>query len=414
MKKHQLIKKINSIILLLLLGLCLLGCKDNTSLQQTSVTVNVPKAGMLDSLLSNYRKEVIDTLIIMGKVNEIDLITVKYLKNLSFINLEKAEFPSKNLKQYLLANGNQTQIIKLPEDQSLFYSLNPLDINTTYDYIPISIDGILFKDEMTLYSRGVKDSILIISTVNTNKDVVCKDLSLYSEVYEGINYPRIFINYKQKVNGYRVKVIWFPFIYEQGYTDYGLAILFFQNDTSEFYLYNNVYHDDELYQYMPLKDGDTISIDYIPKKPNEYLADNNPFFFQDVDFDGKDELLITKWNCGSRGSSTYNVYKMSEKGNVYLINEEPFNDMENGHTEFDPLNKTITSRFSSSAFNYVIYTYKQVKHERIDWDKPETFYKFELTKADIYDDDERRIYIKENNRYKLIKEEKISINQQYE
>ena len=46
---------------ILLLGLCLFGCKDNTPLQ-TSVTVNVSKAGTLDSLLSKYKKEVIDTL----------------------------------------------------------------------------------------------------------------------------------------------------------------------------------------------------------------------------------------------------------------------------------------------------------------------------------------------------------------
>lgn len=397
---------------ILLFGLFLLACNDNTPLQ-TSVTINVSKAGTLDSLLNKYEKDEIDTLAVMGKINEIDLITIKFMNNLSYIDMQNAEFPSNELKQYLLAKGNRTQTIKLPKDQSLFYSLNPLNINTTYDYIPISIDGILFKEEMTIYSRGAKDSILVLSTVNTNKDVVYKDLSLYNKVYEGINYPRVFINYKQKVNGYKVKVIWFPFIYEQGYTDYGLAILYFQNDTSEFYLYNNIFHDVGLYQHMPVKDGDTLSIDYRQKDPNEYLADNDvPFFFQDVDFDGRAELLITKWQCGSRGSSTYDVYKMSEEGGAYLIDEEPFNDIENGHTEFNPLNKTITSRFSSSAFNYVIYTYKQVKHERISWNKPETFYKFELAKAEIYDDDEHRIYIKENNKYKLLKEEKIPINQQ--
>ena len=71
---------------ILLLGLCLFGCKDNTPLQ-TSVTVNVSKTGTLDSLLSKYRKEVIDTLVVTGKINEIDLITIKYMSNLSYIDL---------------------------------------------------------------------------------------------------------------------------------------------------------------------------------------------------------------------------------------------------------------------------------------------------------------------------------------
>lgn len=395
-----------------LLGLLLLSCKDNTPLQ-TSVTVNVSKAGTLDSLLSKYNKDVIDTLVITGQINEIDLITVKYMSNLSYIDLGETELSTSISKNHILVNGNQNRTIKLPTNQSLFYSLNPLNIYSE-DNEPLDIDGVLLKnkDGLSLYSRSTMDSVYIVSKSAKEKKVSYKDLSLYCNNFKGIDLPRIFINYKQKVNGYKVKAIWFPFIYQQGYTDYGLAILFFQNDINEFFIYNDIFHDAELYQHMPVKDGDTISIDYIQKDPNEYLADNEvPFFFQDVDFDGEEELLITKWNCGSRGSSTYDVYKIHGKGGISLINEEPFNEIENGHTKFNPSNKTITSRFSSSAFNYVIYTYKQVKHEKINWDKPETSYKFELVKAEVYDDDKFRMYIKKNNQYRLIKEENISSNQ---
>jgi hypothetical protein len=400
---------------ILLLGLFLFACTDNISLQ-TSVTVNISKAGTLDSLLGKYEKDKIDTLIVRGEINEIDLITIKYMDSLSYIDLEKTKFQVKELKQHLLANGTQTKIMKLPDNQSFFYSLNPLEINTTYDNISISIDGILFKNEMKLYSRGVKDSILILSTVNTNKDIICKDLSLYNKVYEGINYPRVFINYKQKVNGYKVQVIWFPLIYEKGYTDYGLAILHFQNDKDEFYLYNDIFHDDGLYRYMPLKDGDSISLDYRQKDPNKYLADNSvPFFFQDVDFDGEDELLITKWQCGSRGSSMYDVYKMKKDGGAYLINEEPFNDMENGHTEFNPKEKTIKLHLNFSAYEYAIHTYKQVRQEKIEWKEPEICYKFELVRVDIHnqytDSKEHKVYIKDGYKYKLVKDDKIPVNQ---
>ena len=43
MKKHQLIKKINSFIILLLLGLCLLGCNNQPSKQDKSIQPVIQK-----------------------------------------------------------------------------------------------------------------------------------------------------------------------------------------------------------------------------------------------------------------------------------------------------------------------------------------------------------------------------------
>ena len=85
---------------ILLLGLCLLSCKDNTPLQ-TSVTINVSKAGTLDSLLDKYNKEVIDTLVVTGEINEVDLITVKYMSNLSYIDLEETELSTSISKNHM-------------------------------------------------------------------------------------------------------------------------------------------------------------------------------------------------------------------------------------------------------------------------------------------------------------------------
>lgn len=58
MKKHQLIKKINSIIILLLLGLCLLGCKDNVPLQ-VSVTTHVSDdVKQVKTVYVNYKQTI--------------------------------------------------------------------------------------------------------------------------------------------------------------------------------------------------------------------------------------------------------------------------------------------------------------------------------------------------------------------
>lgn len=60
------------------LGLLLVGLTffDAISLEK-SVIIDVSEVGTLNSLLSKYRKENIDSLIVTGKINEIDMITIQ-------------------------------------------------------------------------------------------------------------------------------------------------------------------------------------------------------------------------------------------------------------------------------------------------------------------------------------------------
>lgn len=410
---------------ILLLGLCLLSCKDNTPLQ-TSVTINVSKAGTLDSLLDKYNKEVIDTLVVTGEINEVDLITVKYMSNLSYIDLEETELSASISKNHILVNGNQNQIIKLPNNQSLFYSLNPLEIHSK-DNESLDIDGVLLKSkgELFLYSRDHRDSMYIVSKSSKDRKLTYKDLSLYRESFKGIDLPRIFISYNQKVNGYKVNVMWFP--PDSYYFDQSPAILHFQNDTSEFYIYNPSYKEYGVYEKYgektTPKDGDIIYVNYTSKESSEYaeyygyLAGNNvPFFFQDVDFDGEDELLVTIWQYGSRGSSMYDIYKI-RKGyqNIEKMVEEPFDRIENGKTKFNIKEKTITIGYSDfTDFESGILTYKPIKQERIcNSLEPEIFYKFELVRVELFSRFDtnlkqiHKIYIKDGYEFKLIKDEKM-------
>jgi len=75
-----------------------------------------------------------------------------------------------------------------------------------------------------------------------------------------------------------------------------------------------------------------------------------PFFFEDVDFDGKDELVIVDFNAGQRGYNEYTVYKSNYKyGNMYnLVNIEPFSILDQLST-FDQENKTIDVFSSGGA-----------------------------------------------------------------
>lgn len=413
---------------ILLLGLCLLSCKDNTPLQ-TSVTVNVSKAGTLDSLLSKYNKDVIDTLVVTGQINEWDMITIKYMSNLSYIDLEETELSTSVSKNHILVNSNRNRTIKLPNNQSLFYSLNPLNIYSE-DNEPLDIDGVLLKSKggLFLYSKDHRDSMYIVSKSSKEQKFTYKDLPLRRKSFEGFDKLRIFISYNQKINGYKVNVMCYP----EGNDCFDMngAILHFQNDTSEFYIYNPSYHEIGIYEKYgektTPKDGDIIYVNYTSKESSEYaeyygyLADNNvPFFFQDVDFDGKDELLITNWQCGSKGSSTYDVYKVNQyyeyRLDMIKLTDAPFYKMKNGQTEFDPKEETIKLHLSFSAFEYAIHTYKKVKQDKIEWTEPEDSYKFELVRVDIHnqytDSKEHKVYIKDGYKYKLIKDEKTPVNQ---
>ncbi len=75
-----------------------------------------------------------------------------------------------------------------------------------------------------------------------------------------------------------------------------------------------------------------------------------PFFFEDVDFDGKNELVIVDFNVGQRGYNEYTIYKSNYKnGNMYnLVNTEPFSILDQLST-FDQENKTIDVFSSGGA-----------------------------------------------------------------
>ncbi len=410
---------------ILLLVLCLLSCKDNTPLQ-ISVTVNVSKAGTLDSLLSKYNKDVIDTLVVTGKINEIDLITVKYMSNLSYIDLQNTDVQGEIVKNHLLNNKNHTKVIKLSNDSLLLKSLSTQVLYAnSKDTVPLDVAGIVFKDEILLYSLAEKDCIVSLSnpkdsiqsqidTIKTIPKKRKKKVDIAQE-FKDLNRPRVYIKYKQPVNGYTVKVLWMPYTDENGYTaETGNAILYFENEDNHFYIQTKCYRDTAVYSHTHLEDGDVLFWNYTPKKKGEILSQYSPFFFSDVNFDGEKEFLINDYNGGSRGSNSYEVYKIHPYY-ADIIKEAPFANLENDMTDFDSANKTITCHYSLSSFESTTHIYKQVKQEKIEWAEPEDSYKFELVRVDIHnqytDSKEHKVYIKDGYKYKLIKDEKTPVNQ---
>lgn len=162
-------------------------------------------------------------------------------------------------------------------------------------------------------------------------------LSAYNQTKQKVNeQPEIFITYKQPVNGYSVKVA----CISDG-TDWNTAS-FYLNDTLRFTVEGWV--DAKLYG-MELK-HDTV-IDYTPKSA-DYLSDESPFYFTDIDFDGENEFVVNLYKYGTYGSNLYAVYEADFK----LRKDEPFIYLQNEQCVFDSINKTITIAGKDTAFIY--------------------------------------------------------------
>ena len=190
--------------------------------------------------------------------------------------------------------------------------------------------------------------------------VACKtDKTPVPQDFECFNQPRVFIKYKQPINGYTVKVMCMPYeCYdkERETEIWGSALLCFEKEYSRFYVYNESFSDSILYYVNKesVKDGLVLNIDYLPKQKDEYLSENSPFFFQDLDFDGTEELVINNWRQSIRYFNTYDVYRI-DIGGAELITTPPFYKISNYMTEFDSIKKTITTTEGTDINGNIVY-----------------------------------------------------------
>lgn len=241
----------------------------------------------------------------------------------------------------------------------------------------------------------MKNIFILIATTMALLSCNQKKPSTIPQEFECFNQPRVFIKYKQSINGYNVKAMWLPYVGKDGTTgETGqTTLLHFKSVDNEFSINLDAKHvfDTLCYHYPHLKDGDVLYWDYAVKDSNEVLPKYSPFSFYDVDFDGEKELLIMDYQNGTYSNNTYKVYKIHEYY-AELMDEEPFDYLETS-TKFDSINKTIIKTVTGGHGSICTYTYQLKDYETIYWDEPVTVSKFELMKAEIFDDrHEHRVY----------------------
>ena len=230
-----------------------------------------------------------------------------------------------------------------------------------YCILPIFLCSVLSCDRKRQPSeQDMKDSLAAANFMKCAK-------FLYNTLFDDelkCFKPRIFIKYRQPVNGFDVTVMCLPYNYtydkERETEIWGNALLCFEKKDSRFYIYNESFSDSVLYYVneQEVRDNMILELDYLPKSKNEYLSHNSPFFFSDVDFDGEEELIINNWRCGTRHCNTYDVYKIINNEAKRLI-VEPFNKIES-HAEFDSINKTIILNCYNGHRESYYKKYKQI------------------------------------------------------
>ena len=131
-------------------------------------------------------------------------------------------------------------------------------------------------------------------------------------------------------------------------------------------------------------DYHTLAVDLTKVYPVEYSGKDSlfdsfrgnsvPFFFEDIDFDGKDELIVVDFGTGQKWVDDYKVYKPIYKdGNMYnLATEKPFNMLDQ-KTTFNKENRTIDVFLSGGAClnsneKFKLVSGKYTPIEFTDWD----------------------------------------------
>lgn len=119
----------------------------------------------------------------------------------------------------------------------------------------------------------------------------------------------------------------------------------------------------------------TVNADYhVTIDNNRPMPYDIPFFFKDMDFDGKEELVIVHYSLGVRFHDGYDIYRIVE-GKPFQIDYPPFNDNVKDwgfgmtdYPEFDYKAKTISCPYPEGEMTYgsrIIYSVSKKEKDTI-------------------------------------------------
>jgi len=225
----------------------------------------------------------------------------------------------------------------------------------------------------------MKKLLLLLLLLFANNSFANKEpANCCPEIYKGLNADKVIkIHFTDLIEGkYTVDVQWFP---DNGLAPFltGPAIITFKRKgdvLSWFTKLTGFFHIPNFeVDWEKINNGEVFEMKYgdfynlstlkeLASKEGIYSLET-PFFFEDVNFDGKRELIITEKRNGQRGRDAYKVYSIGEfrpEIDLYDITYSlPYVKFDSS-TEFNPKDKTITLYYSGGACTTISETYQAV------------------------------------------------------
>ena len=224
----------------------------------------------------------------------------------------------------------------------------------------------------------MKKLFLILLLLFTNNSFANEPANCCPEIYKGLNADKLIkIHFTDLIEGkFTVDVKWFP---DNGLAPFltGPAIIIFNTKHPILNLFTKsvgFFHIPNFeVDWEKINNGEVFEMKYsdfnnqstlkeLAFKGSSHLLET-PFFFEDVNFDGSKELIITEKREGQRHRDAYKVYTMDGLraiSRLYdITNTLPYSNFDSS-TEFNPKDKTITLYYSGGACSSSSETYQAV------------------------------------------------------
>lgn len=187
------------------------------------------------------------------------------------------------------------------------------------------------------FRKKILTSLFIALSVTSCRSESNESVASAESTNQKQSHEIVSIKYINKVNDYSVSVVWQPVKVRYDHV-IGPAIVTLTHQTTQdvFTVTNNNFS--VLKSLLPFKFDENedvlatkshIELKYEPTKSsdeNGFGLTSVPFFFQDVNFDNIEDLLITEVDNGQRSLATFKVYILDEYGDIDYgtTYQEPF------------------------------------------------------------------------------------------
>ena len=224
----------------------------------------------------------------------------------------------------------------------------------------------------------MKKPLLLLLLLLTNNSFANEPANCCPEIYKGLNADKLIkIHFTDLIEDrYIVDVQWFP---DNGLAPFltGPAIITFNikgDALSWFTKLTGFFHIPNFeVDWEKINNGEVFEMKYSDFNNQSTLKElafkkgiyslETPFFFEDVNFDGTKELIITEARNAQRHRDGYKVYSMYQNRAVIslydITNSLPYVNFDSS-TEFNPKDKTITLYYSGGACTTMSETYQAV------------------------------------------------------